>query len=48
LGSALRNFKKSVKEGQEEGDNAEQGKIDDKSQKSVIEGEAAKKEKDNA
>lgn len=48
LGSALRNFKKSVKEGQEEGDDAEQGKIDSKSQKSVIEGEATKKEKDNA
>ncbi len=49
LGSALRNFKKSVKEGQEEGgDDSGQGKIDDKSQKSVIEGEATKKEKDKA
>jgi len=50
LGSALRNFKKSVKEGQEgqeEDETAEQGKIDN-SQKSVIEGEATKKEKDNA
>ena len=48
LGSALRNFKKSVKDGQEEGEDAEQGKIDNNSQKSVIEGEATKKEKDKA
>ena len=49
LGSALKNFKKSVKEGtadDEEG--KEHSKIDTQEQKSVIEGEASKKEKDNA
>ena len=50
LGSALRNFKKSVKEGQseEEEEGAEQNKVDSQAQKSVIEGEVSKKEKDNA
>ena len=49
LGSALRNFKKSVKEGQaDEEEGTEQNKIDDQAQKSVIEGEASKKEKDKA
>lgn len=47
LGSALRNFKKSVKEGQsEEEEGTEQDKIDSQAQKSVIEGEVSKKEKD--
>lgn len=46
LGSALKNFKKSVKDGQEDTD--ESGKIDNQAQSSVIEGEATKKEKDKA
>ena len=46
LGSALRNFKKSVKEGQSDEEGTEQDKIDNQAQKSVIEGEVSKKEKD--
>ena len=49
LGSALKNFKKSVKEGQaDDEDSAEKDKIGSQSQNSVIEGEVSKKEKDNA
>ena len=47
LGSALRNFKKSVKEGQsDDEEGAEQDKMESQGQKSVIEGEVSKKEKD--
>ena len=47
LGSALKNFKKSVKEGQsDEEEGAEQDKMQSQGQKSVIEGEVSKKEKD--
>lgn len=51
LGSALKNFKKSVKDGQnDEDEGTEQDKIDGQAQKSVIEGEASQKakEKDKA
>ena len=49
LGSALKNFKKSVKDTQTgDGDETEESKdeIADQSAKSVIEGEATEKEKD--
>jgi len=49
LGSALKNFKKSVKDGQsDEEEGAEHDKIDTQAQKTVIEGEVSKKEKDKA
>ena len=49
LGSALKNFKKSVKEGQsdEEGNESKE-KIEDQASKSVIEGEVTEKDKDKA
>lgn len=50
LGSALKNFKKSVKDGgqADEEEGTEQNKIDSQAQKTVIEGEASQKEKDKA
>ncbi len=47
LGSALKNFKKSVKDGSAEKDEtAAEDKVEDQSAKSVIEGEATEKDKD--
>ena len=47
LGSALKNFKKSVKDGTSSKDEADsEDKVEDQSAKSVIEGEATEKEKD--
>ncbi len=48
LGSALKNFKKSVKDGTAEKNetDAEDDKVEDQSAKSVIEGEATEKDKD--
>ena len=49
LGSALKNFKKSVKDNQPEEENADaKEKIEDKASDSVIEGEATEKKKDKA
>ena len=49
LGSALKNFKKSVKDTQPEDENADtKEKIEDKGSDSVIEGEATEKNKDKA
>jgi len=47
LGSALKNFKKSVKEGDEDDTSKEADKIESK-QSSVIEGEVTSKDKDKA
>ena len=51
LGSALKNFKKSVKDGKSEADgttdaNDSKEKIEDQADNSVIEGEATEKDKD--
>ncbi|VAW97970.1 Twin-arginine translocation protein TatA [hydrothermal vent metagenome] len=47
LGSALKNFKKSVKDGTSKSDDADsEDKVEDQSAKSVIEGEATEKDKD--
>ena len=49
LGAALKNFKKSVKDGENQTTSSDEpSQIDNQAQGSVIEGEATKKEKDNA
>ncbi len=47
LGAAIRNFKKSVKEGEEEGEGAAEEKLEDQSGR-VIEGEVKAKQRHKA
>ncbi len=46
LGSALKNFKKSVKDTKADEETESSDKIEDQADKSVIEGEATEKDKD--